>query len=64
VDEPPPTRREMVMRLLGLVAGTTAVTVAILALGGWPWLVVVGSVLLIIMLHEAGHFATAKWSGM
>jgi len=63
-EELPPTRSETVSRLLGLLAGTTAVTLLILATGGWPWLVVVGSVLAIIMLHEAGHFVTAKWSGM
>jgi len=63
-EEPPPTRSETVTRLIGLVAGTTAVTLLILATGGWPWLVVVVSILGIIMLHELGHFATAKWSGM
>jgi membrane-associated protease RseP (regulator of RpoE activity) len=63
-DEPPPTRSETVSRLVGLLAGTAAVTLFILATGGWPWLVVVVSILGIIMLHEAGHFVTAKWSGM
>jgi membrane-associated protease RseP (regulator of RpoE activity) len=62
--EAPPTRPETVSRLLGLLAGTTAVTLLILVTGGWPWLVVVVSILGIIMLHEAGHFVTAKWSGM
>ena len=62
--ELPPTRAETVKRLIGLVVGSASVTLVILVLGGWPWLVVVGSVLLIIMLHEAGHFVTAKWSGM
>ena len=63
-EEPPPTRSATATRLIGLVAGTAAVTLLILATGGWPWLVVVGSILGIIMLHEAGHFVTAKWSGM
>ena len=60
----PPSRAETVSRLVGLVAGVTAVTLLILATGGWPWLVVVVSIFGIIMLHEAGHFVTAKWSGM
>jgi membrane-associated protease RseP (regulator of RpoE activity) len=63
-EEPPPTRSETMTRVVGLVAGTAAVTLLILAAGGWPWLVVVGSILVIIMLHECGHFVTAKWSGM
>jgi membrane-associated protease RseP (regulator of RpoE activity) len=61
---PPPTRAETVSRLVGLLAGSAAVTLLILATGGWPWLVVVVSIFGIIMLHEAGHFVTAKWSGM
>jgi membrane-associated protease RseP (regulator of RpoE activity) len=61
---PPPTRTETVLRLCALVVGTGVVTGIIYALGGWPWVVVIASVLLIITLHEAGHFATAKWTGM
>ena len=65
-DTPPPvqSRRETALRLGALVVGTALVTAAIDALGGWPWVVVVWSVIVIIMLHELGHFVTAKWSGM
>ena len=30
----------------------------------WPVLVVVLALVAMVMLHELGHFATAKWSGM
>ena len=39
------------------------ITVAIV-LGAWPVLVVILALVAMIMLHELGHFATAKWSGM
>jgi membrane-associated protease RseP (regulator of RpoE activity) len=32
--------------------------------GGWSLLVVVIGLILMIFLHELGHFITAKWSGM
>jgi len=38
--------------------------VALLALGQWAWVVVIGGVLVMITLHELGHFLTAKWAGM
>jgi membrane-associated protease RseP (regulator of RpoE activity) len=46
--------------LLAVGAGV----VALLAFGLWAWVVVIGGVLVMITLHEAGHFLTAKWAGM
>jgi membrane-associated protease RseP (regulator of RpoE activity) len=40
---------------------------AILALGffsGWAWPVIIGGVVVMIFLHELGHYLTAKWAGM
>lgn len=31
---------------------------------GWSGLLVVGSLFVMIFMHELGHYATAKWSGM
>jgi len=60
----PQPRRETVARIAALVAGTAVVVAMIYAAGGWAWVVVVASLITIIMLHELGHFVTAKWSGM
>jgi membrane-associated protease RseP (regulator of RpoE activity) len=32
--------------------------------GGLPWLVTIAAFLIMIFLHELGHYLTAKWSGM
>lgn len=40
------------------------VTAALGVYGGWPTLVVVLGVVLMIFLHELGHFLAAKWSDM
>jgi membrane-associated protease RseP (regulator of RpoE activity) len=32
--------------------------------GGLPWLFIVGSLVLMVFLHELGHFLTARWAGM
>jgi membrane-associated protease RseP (regulator of RpoE activity) len=37
---------------------------ALLLTGAWSWVVVIFGVLLMITIHELGHFLTAKWSGM
>jgi membrane-associated protease RseP (regulator of RpoE activity) len=60
----PPTRSETATRLVGLVVGTAAVTGLIWLAGSWPWVLVVYSIAAIIMLHEFGHYLTARWSGM
>jgi membrane-associated protease RseP (regulator of RpoE activity) len=62
-DEPA-SRTEVVTRLAGLVVGTASVTALIAVLGGWPWIVVVYSIIAIIMLHELGHYVTARMAHM
>ncbi|MBM3683547.1 MAG: site-2 protease family protein [Actinobacteria bacterium] len=40
---------------------------AVLLLGvatGWGWFVIIGALLLMIFLHELGHYLTARWAGM
>jgi membrane-associated protease RseP (regulator of RpoE activity) len=72
LDADPPTdaplseqsRTETVLRLGALVVATAAITALLATTAGWAWVAVVWSVIVIIMLHELGHFATAKWSGM
>jgi membrane-associated protease RseP (regulator of RpoE activity) len=49
------------VRLLVVVAGGLFLTIAFNA---WPVLLVVLALVAMVMLHELGHFATAKWSGM
>ncbi|MGA2529356.1 MAG: M50 family metallopeptidase [Acidimicrobiales bacterium] len=49
------------IRLLVIVAAALALTIA---LDAWAVLIVVLALVAMIMLHELGHFATAKWSGM
>ncbi len=49
------------LRLLAVVAA--GITVAIV-IGAWPVLVVILALVAMIMLHELGHFATAKWCGL
>jgi len=50
--------------LLRLAVVVAAGVAAAIALGALPVLVVVLALVAMIMLHELGHFATAKWSGM
>jgi membrane-associated protease RseP (regulator of RpoE activity) len=38
--------------------------VALGVLAGWAWPVIIGGVVVMIFLHELGHYLTAKWSGM
>ncbi len=57
----PPTTRQAVARL----AAGVVIAVALLTWwGGWALPVVVAAILAIIMLHEFGHFVTAKRAGM
>jgi membrane-associated protease RseP (regulator of RpoE activity) len=49
------------LRLAVVVVAGIALTVVFDA---WPVLLVVLALVLMVMLHEFGHFATAKWSGM
>jgi len=45
-------------------AGAGLVIAALYAWGGWALPVVVISIIVMVMFHELGHFATAKWTGM
>ncbi len=51
-------------KLAPLVGGVVVVVVLSLTTGSFPLLAFVFAVIAMIMLHEAGHFFTAKWSGM
>jgi len=47
--------------------GLFALIALLVALGmgaGWAWVVIILGVVVMIFLHELGHFVTAKWSGM
>ncbi len=57
----PTTQRSNVMRLVVVVAAIIALAVAT---GHGALLIVVLAIVAMIMLHELGHFATAKWAGM
>lgn len=59
----PPAASQLgnIARLAFVVA---AVVVAAVVSGHGALLIVVGAIVAMIMLHEAGHFATAKWAGM
>jgi len=67
VNPPPPSAppttgaRESFIRLL---FGLIAIIALSAVLHGLYVLLVVAAIVLIVMLHELGHFATAKWSGM
>jgi membrane-associated protease RseP (regulator of RpoE activity) len=56
----PPVYETGGLRLALLIA---AVAVAGLAFG-WPVLVVILGIVVMIFLHELGHYMTAKWAGM
>jgi membrane-associated protease RseP (regulator of RpoE activity) len=49
--------------LLGMAA-LGAGLLGLLLTGAWGWVVVIVGVLVMITLHELGHFLTAKWTGM
>jgi membrane-associated protease RseP (regulator of RpoE activity) len=46
---------------LALLVGSL---VALGLLSGWAWVAIILGVVVMIFLHELGHFVTAKWSGM
>jgi membrane-associated protease RseP (regulator of RpoE activity) len=47
-------------KLALLIAGFVALGV----FGGLGWLVIITAIVVMIFLHELGHYLTAKWSGM
>ena len=52
--------RERLVRLAYFVA---VVLVLAIVTGFSPFLGVIGALVAIVMLHEFGHFVTAKWAG-
>ena len=59
----PPERGEVVgfdWKLALLIAGVVALGV----LGGAGWLIMITAIVVMIFLHELGHYLTAKWAGM
>ncbi len=60
-DTPPSEQRAALVRLAIIVA---AGVVAGVAAGIGNTLLVIFALVVMIMLHELGHFATAKWAGM
>jgi membrane-associated protease RseP (regulator of RpoE activity) len=56
-DQP---KRTVPWRLIALAAGVVAVGI----LWGRSIMVMIAALVIIIVLHELGHFLTAKWSGM
>src|SRR5712691_6947752 len=62
-DSSPTTETDR--RRLGQLVLIVAVAIALaIATGSFPTLVVVAAIVLMIMLHELGHFLVAKASGM
>jgi membrane-associated protease RseP (regulator of RpoE activity) len=61
-EMPPPgsTRRSLV----GLVVAIALIVALAVALNAGALLIVIASLIVIVMVHELGHFATAKWSHM
>jgi membrane-associated protease RseP (regulator of RpoE activity) len=51
-------------RLVRLAYFAAVVLILAIVTGFSPFLGVIGALIAIVMLHEFGHFATAKWSGM
>ncbi|CAN5709680.1 hypothetical protein BH24ACT3_BH24ACT3_02730 [soil metagenome] len=59
-SQDPPEASTGVARLVGLAA----MVVALGLFAGVSALIVVGAIVVMIFLHELGHFITAKWAGM
>jgi membrane-associated protease RseP (regulator of RpoE activity) len=60
-DTPPPGGAGRILQLLVVLGLVAAVFIAL----GWGYLLLFIAILIVIvMLHELGHFATAKWAGM
>jgi membrane-associated protease RseP (regulator of RpoE activity) len=56
----PPIYETGGLRLALLIAAVAAAGLAF----GWPVLVVILGIVVMIFLHELGHYVTAKWAGM
>jgi len=62
--ESEPAERQNRGGLLRLIAGLAVMVAVFLLFGLGDLLIVIVALIVMIMLHELGHFATAKWSGM
>ena len=58
------TARSSLQSLLVLLVGIAVVVTALILVAGWELPVVIGAILTIVMLHEFGHYITAKRAGM
>ena len=61
---PPPVTTNGTGPLIRLALVVAAGLLLTIFFNAWPVLVVVLALVAMVMLHELGHFATAKWSGM
>src|SRR5579863_2106221 len=50
--------------LAKMLIGTVVVAVLFIAAGWTALLIVIVAIIVMVMVHELGHFATAKWAGM
>jgi membrane-associated protease RseP (regulator of RpoE activity) len=60
----PPTRASESGQVLRLLIGLAVITAIFLATGLGDLLLFIVIIIAIVMLHELGHFLTAKWAGM
>jgi membrane-associated protease RseP (regulator of RpoE activity) len=61
---PVPVEGGNVGRVWQLLVGLAIITAVFLAAGWGPLLLFIVILIVIVMLHELGHFLTAKWAGM
>jgi membrane-associated protease RseP (regulator of RpoE activity) len=62
--EPSPEQQGSRASVLKLLVGLAVITALFLVLGWGALLLFIVILIAIVMLHELGHFATAKWAGM
>jgi membrane-associated protease RseP (regulator of RpoE activity) len=60
-ESAPDSPRSALLQLLTVVG--VVVLVAVIT-RTTDWLIVIAAIVIMVMVHELGHFATAKWSGM
>lgn len=63
-DAPAPPAPTANRPLWQLLLGFAVIVGALFYLGGWALPVIIVAILVMVMFHELGHFATAKWTGM
>src|SRR5580698_8097125 len=61
---PPPVPQSSSRQILRLLVGLALITAIFLVAGLGDLLLFIVILVVIVMLHELGHFLTAKWSGM